>query len=110
MAKYYGKIGYAETKQTDPGVWDSTIVEKYYKGDIIRNVRMLENPNKVNNDINISNKISIVADPYAMQNFHTIKYAIYMGVKWMVKDVEVLYPRLILSLGGVYNEQPESQS
>lgn len=104
MSRYYGIIGYAERIQTDPGVWVDTITEKYYKGDFIRNVRTLDNPNKVNNDINISNKISIVADPYAMQNFHLIKYATYMGTKWIVKDVEVLYPRLILSLGGVYNE------
>lgn len=104
MARYYGIIGYAERKETDPGVWVDTITEKCYKGDIIRNLRTLENSNKVNNDINVSNRISIVADPYAMNNFQNIKYATFMGTKWMVKDVEVLYPRLILSLGGLYNE------
>lgn len=108
MARYCGIIGYAETKETDPGVWVDTITEKCYKGDILRNVRTLENPNKVNNDINISNKISIIADPYAMEHFAKIKYAVFGGVKWNVKDVEVSYPRLILSLGGLYNEQSGS--
>lgn len=104
MARYYGKIGYVVTEETTPGVWTDTITEKYYKGDFIKNTRVLDVSGKVNSDINISNRISIVADPYAMQNFHMIKYAVYMGVKWIVKDVEVLYPRLILSLGGEYNE------
>lgn len=108
MARYYGKIGYAESKETDPGVWVDVITEKCYKGDFIKNSRVLENYNKVNNDINIANKISIVADPYAMKNFHHIKYATYMGTKWIVKDIEVLYPRLVLILGGEYHESTES--
>lgn len=104
MAKYYGKVGYEITSEISPGVWRSPeVVKRYYSGDIIRRVRRLENPSKVNDDINISNEISIVADPFAYQNFCFIKYAEYMGVKWKVSSVEVQHPRLILSLGGIYN-------
>ena len=103
MAKYYGKVGYEITSETSPGVWTSEVVERYFSGDLIRRVRRLENPSKVNDDINISNEISIVADPFAYQNFCFIKYAEHMGVKWKVSSVEVQHPRLILSLGGIYN-------
>lgn len=105
MAKFYGKIGYANTVETKPGVYEEQIVERYYYGDLIRNTRRLQSADKVNDDINISNEISIVADPYATNNFHTMRYAVFMGTKWKISNVEVSYPRLILTLGGVYNGQ-----
>lgn len=105
MAKFYGKIGYANTVETKPGVYDEQIVERSYYGDLIRNTRRLQSADQVNDDINISNEISIVADPYATNNFHTMRYAVFMGTKWKISNVEVSYPRLILTLGGVYNGQ-----
>lgn len=105
MAKFYGKIGYANTVETKPGVYEEQIVERSYYGDLIRNTRRLQSADQVNDNINISNEISIVADPYATNNFHTMRYAIFMGTKWKISNVEVSYPRLILTLGGVYNGQ-----
>lgn len=105
MAKFYGKIGYANTVETKPGVCEEQIVERSYYGDLIRNTRRLQSADQVNDDINISNEISIVADPYATNNFHTMRYAVFMGTKWKISNVEVSYPRLILTLGGVYNGQ-----
>lgn len=105
MAKFYGKIGYANTVETKPGVYEEQIIERSYYGDLIRNTRRLQSADQVNDDINISNEISIVADPYATNNFHTMRYAVFMGAKWKISNVEVSYPRLILTLGGVYNGQ-----
>ena len=105
MAKFYGKIGYSNTVETKPGVYEEQIVERSYYGDLIRNTRRLQSADQVNDDINISNEISIVADPYATNNFHTMRYAVFMGTKWKISNVEVSYPRLILTLGGVYNGQ-----
>ena len=105
MAKFYGKIGYANTVETKPGVYEEQIVERSYYGDLIRNTRRLQSADQVNDDINISNEISIVADPYATSNVQTMRYAVFMGTKWKISNVEVSYPRLILTLGGVYNGQ-----
>ena len=104
MAKWFGKIGFAETYEAKPGVWKKTTVEREYFGDMTRITRKWETPSKVNADLNISNELSIVLDPYAYNHFHTIRYATFQGVRWKVSSVEVQYPRLILSLGGVYNE------
>lgn len=103
MAKYYGAIGYASSVETEPGIWEESITEREAVGDMLENIRSLENSGEVNDNISISNRISIVADPYAIQNFHTMRYATYLGIKWKVKSVNVNYPRLILSLGGVWN-------
>ena len=103
MAKFFGAIGYAETKETTPGVWEEQIAERTYYGDLIRNTRRLQTSDKLNDDINITNEISIVADPFAYQNFHSMKYVVFMGAKWKIESVEVQYPRLILTIGGVYN-------
>ena len=103
MAKYYGKIGYAETVETNPGVWTEQITERSYYGDMIRNTRRLQSAEQVNDDINIANDLSIIADPYAINNFHTMRYAEFMGAKWKISNVEVQYPRLRVTLGGEYN-------
>lgn len=104
MAKYYGKIGYNVTTKTSPTVWEDSIIEKEVYGDVIILGRRLENSGKVNDDVNIINKISFIADPFAMNNIMSIKYATYLDVKWKVTEVSVEFPRLILTLGGVYNE------
>lgn len=104
MAKFCGLIGFEVTKETEPGLYEEFIIENFYYGDVIRNLRRLNDNSKVNPDVNISNQISIVADPFANNNFHTIRYVEYMGAKWKVTDVEVQYPRLILTIGGLYNE------
>ena len=103
MVKWFGKIGYAETVETPPGVWKEKINVRDYYGDLTRNTRRLQSADKVNDDLNISNELSIVSDPYAINNFHSMRYAEFMGAKWKINTVEVSYPRLILTLGGVYN-------
>ena len=103
MAKFYGNIGFAETVETEPGVWVEEITVRPYYGDLVRNTRRLENSGGVNDNVNISNEISIIADPYANHNFHSIRYIEFMGAKWKVSNIEVQYPRLILTIGGVYN-------
>ena len=105
MAKFFGVIGFNEgTVETSPGVWEQQVVERQYYGDLLRNSRRLQTTDQLNDDINISNEISIVADPYANANFHSIRYVEFMGAKWKVSNVEVQFPRLILTLGGVWNE------
>ena len=104
MAKFCGVIGYVVTKETEPGIYEEQIIESEYYGDVIRNTRRLREANKVNDDINISNQFSIIADPFANHNFHAMRYIVFMGTKWKITEVEVQYPRLILSVGGLYNE------
>lgn len=106
MNKWYGIIGYnGETVEAEPGVWKQQIVERPYYGDIIRNARLLQqNPNGINDNINVTNQISVVADPYAYQNFHSMLYVEFMGAMWKVSNVDATQqPRLILTLGGLYN-------
>lgn len=108
MAKFYGVIGYnLGTQETTPGVWEEVIVEKRYPGDWIRNTRKLQGTNKVNDDINISNELSIIADAYANEHYHMMRYVEFMGAKWKILSVEVQHPRLQLTLGGVYNVEQD---
>ncbi len=104
MAKYYGAIGYTIPTEISPGVWDDEIIEHNYYGDIVRNVRQTVSGEGLIDNINISNEISIISDPFANENFHRMKYVEYMGAKWKITSVEVQYPRLKLTIGGVYNE------
>lgn len=108
MAKYSGKVGFITTEETPTGVWVSVPVERLYYGDLTRNHKRWNNGQTVNSDMVLQNEISIVADPYAMQNFQTIRYVEFMGSVWEVTSVDVQYPRLVLSIGGVYNgERPK---
>ena len=61
-----------------------------------------------NDDIRINHRISILADPFAMKHFHSIRYVEWMGVKWKVTSVDpTKYPRLTLTLGEQYNGEIE---
>lgn len=108
MAKIYTTIGYAPSFiNTAPGVWEEHVVEKKYYAELIRNSRHLESSGQVNDNVNINNRISIVADPYARENFHTMRWIDFMGAKWKITDVDVEYPRLILTIGGLYNDNED---
>lgn len=104
MAKWFGKIGFAETVETKPGVYEEQITERSYYGDVIRNTRKLQSTDQLNDNIDISNEISIVADPFARDHIYTMRYVEYMGARWKVSIVDASQrPRLILSVGGLYN-------
>lgn len=103
MAKIYGPIGFAETVQTSPGVWDEKITERNYYIEVSRHSRRLQSADQLNDNIAINNEFSIVSDPFADQNYHMIRYVEFMGTKWKITNVEAKYPRLILTAGGVYN-------
>lgn len=103
MGKFYGKIGYGYSEETAPDVWEPVIRTREYFGDITRNSNRWQKGESLNDDFVINNVISIVADPYAYENFYAMRYVEWMGVRWKINSVEVQRPRLILSLGGVYN-------
>lgn len=105
MAKYFGKIGYGETIEDPPnsGIRVDQITEKEYYGDLLKTSRSLNTSSAVIGDISISNSISVIADAYAIENFMHIRYIEWAGTLWTVTNIEVLRPRLILTLGGVYN-------
>lgn len=103
MAKWYGKIGYAVTEQTEPGLWEEMVVERDYYGDMTSDRRKRQTSDNVNDNLTLANVISIIADPFAYSNCSNIAYVEVMGARWKVSDIEVQYPRLILTIGGVYN-------
>lgn len=104
MARFFGVVGYAaDNVETAPGVWQDVIIEQHYQGDVIRNTRKLESGGDLNDDISVGNSISIVADEFAVEHFSNIRYVKWAGGLWTVTTVEVKAPRLILSLGSVYN-------
>lgn len=105
MAKWSGNIGYAKTVETAPGVWQEKYVEKKAYGDMLRRSWQFPGSEHLNNDVSISNQLSIVACRFAVENSAYLKYAVINGVRWKVTDIELSYPRLTLTLGGVYNAE-----
>ena len=103
MARFYGAVGFSEQVETAPQTWDEGIVEHNYYGDVLRNSRRLEAGVSVNDDISITNQISIIADAYAEEHFFNMRYVVWQGVKWKAATVEVADRRLLITLGGVYN-------
>lgn len=103
MAKFYGEIGYGIMEEVKPGVWKERLIVKNYYGDLNKNIRRLQTTSNLNDNIAISNEVSILSDPFANENFHAMRYVEFMGTKWKISNVEVQYPRLILTIGEVYN-------
>lgn len=106
--KFYGIVGYCETVEEEgdrKGNWIDHVTEKKYYGDVLRNTRKWEGPknDSTNDELNVNNSFSIVADAYAYNHFWAMKYVEWMGTRWKITNVEVQRPRLILTVGGVYN-------
>lgn len=108
MAKFYGMLGYVETTEVRPSVFVEEAAERPCVGDIVRNYRRVENGLGINDDINLSNQLSIVADPYAMDHYFAIRYVKWNGGCWKVTGVEIQWPRLLLTIGGLYNGNGET--
>lgn len=105
MAKFHGAIGFAKTEEIKPGVWRDKVEERYYSGDTLSTTFDFQSSGQINDNVNVRKEISIVADVFAFQNFSSMKYVEYMGTKWKISSVKPEYPRLRLTVGGVYNGQ-----
>lgn len=109
MAKFYGPIGFAVSVETRPGYWVDKIEERMYSGDVLRNsFRQTASPESTIDDITTNNQLSIVADPFAHNHLHCMKYVKWMGAVWKITNVDVRPPRLILSVGGAYSGPQKS--
>lgn len=102
MAKFHGIVGFGETLEARPGVWEDVITEKPYFGEVIRNTRQVREGEKVNDDFSLGNSITIVADGYANEHIEAMRFVEQSGSLWKISEVEIQRPRLILRLGGVY--------
>lgn len=103
MSKFCGKVGYGITKQVKPGVWEEIIEEKDVVGDLLKNTYRQNVSSSVNPKIVLNNTVSVILDPYMLQNYNLIRYISFRGIAWNVDSVEVQYPRLVLTLGGEYH-------
>lgn len=103
MAKFYGPIGYATQAETVPGVWSEVITEREYAGDVIKNMSRIQGSENLNDNLTVDNRLSILADSFAYANFYSMRYVEWMGTLWKIKSVDVQRPRLLLTIGGVYN-------
>ena len=102
--KWYGKVGYVKSVQSAPSVWTNEETIKEYYGEVYRNSNQwTTNSDSTNDDFSVNHQISIIADPYACANCHFIKWAEFMGARWKVKSFEIKPPRLVLTVGGVWN-------
>lgn len=101
--KWSGVIGYSKASEVRPGVYDYDITERKHVGDLVRNTRRTEDADRIVDERRLNNSVSLVADAFLMQNFADMVYITMFGTKWRVTTVEVVPPRLILQIGGVYN-------
>ena len=104
MARYHGYVGYAIDVEAYPGVWEELISEHEYFGDVIKNRMNIQQNSNVNAKITISNSISIIADPFAYEHVYAMRYVTYLNKKWTITNIDIQRPRLILTIGGLYNE------
>lgn len=107
MPRFFGPVGFDQGENensSNPGVWDSVgMIEKNYYGSILKHNRKWDSGESINDDVNATNRISIVADDYAYKHCSGIRYVYWMGAYWKVLSFDVARPRIILNLGGVWN-------
>lgn len=100
--KFFGKVGFVTTIESEPGIWESTVEEHDAYGDVLSNVRRWEQGTEINSSIVTSNRISILADRFLCEHMGAMRYVKWNGTVWEIKSVDLVRPRAILTLGGVY--------
>ena len=112
MGRFFGKIGFAKSVKTSEGVWEDSIEERSYYGDIIKNTRRWNTTENLNDNLEIKNEFSIIADSFCYQNIGAMRYITYMGTSWKINTAEINHPRIDITVGGVYNgpKPPEIES
>jgi hypothetical protein len=105
MAKFTGKVGFIEFVESEPGLFRPVVIEKSFSGDLLLDRRGWKASEHTSGDVFVSNRISLLANADLVNNLANIKYVIFMGVKWKVATFEILLPRVILTLGEVYNAE-----
>lgn len=103
MNRWYGKVGYIETVETEPGIWEEQETVREYYGEFVKKSSRFQVSGNVNDDRDVTVELSVVADPYLDLHFSSVRYVEFGGVRWKVNTIEPQRPRMILSLGGVYN-------
>jgi hypothetical protein len=109
MSKYAGLVGYVTQEESVPGVWSQVEKTSTMKGDIIRqsstngNGARISDTGKINDDISLSHRVSLLGDAYAFNNYYAIKWIKIDGHKWQVTSVELQRPRIIITVGGLWN-------
>lgn len=104
MNRFYGTIGFCVNDEIEPGIWEDTVTTKKYYIDIQKNFRKYSQGDTVTGSIQVSNTFSVIMDPYLNNNLQNIRFVEWMGSKWQIASIEVSSPRLIMTLGGQYNE------
>lgn len=103
MAKFSGLVGYVTQSETSPGVWSEVENAVMMKGDVLRQSSNSQNDDKVNSDISLSHRVSLIGDAYSFGNYYNIKWIEIDALKWEITSIEIQRPRIIVSLGGVWN-------
>lgn len=106
MARFSGLVGFVHTVRTAPGVSSEVVTEKGpYYGEVKRaSLTYQLTDQKVNTDLRTTNTIEIMsADKYLSDNIFAIRFVEWAGAAWVVSEVTVQRPRLLLRLGGVYH-------
>lgn len=102
--RFCGTVGYADIDVEEaPGVWVAQMVAREYRGDVIRSARRLESTTMLNDNVTVENSFSVVADAFAYENFLKMRYVNWNGSNWTITNVEVRRPRLILTVGDIWN-------
>lgn len=103
MARFSGLVGYVVQQETTPGVWTPVENPRKMKGDIIRQSSSNSSSGNLNDDVTLNHRISLIGDAYAFDNYFNIKWVKIDTMKWKVVNIEIERPRIIVSLGGVWN-------
>lgn len=104
MNKFWGTVGFVRDVETSPDVFEEVATERGYSCEVLkREKRWQASGNVIDDNLTVENRISIFADPFALEAYDSIRYIVRGKSKWKVTSVEEAYPRLILTLGGVYH-------
>ena len=111
MARFIGKVGFAIIEETRPSIYEEVYRERTYKGDLVRKTRQWSPSEHLNDNLQINNDISIIADSFAIMNLGVMRYVYWLNQYFEITSASLDNDRhrITLSLGGVFNVQDSNR-
>lgn len=104
MGKLICNIGFGINQEVEPDIHDDDIIERQYRGEILRNARRFEQMDSLSGGVQINNQLSLLGDSFLFEHLTDIRYVTHRNQRWTA-TIEEQYPRITVTLGGLYNGQ-----
>lgn len=96
-------LGFAESKQVRPGIWDDEITEVPKLAEVRQRTETFQVEGNVIPEYKTTTSVSVLSQGPVKPDYSNLRYVLYAGERWIVTSAVHEPPRMTLFIGEVYS-------